>query len=276
MTEQKTDEQNVDTSSSSSRVGPAKVPIIAMPIYSQPKLAATYRNARMEDRMDALDLSIRIKKQNKFVNYGKLDIKARKAKNLEDIIQQTREEPIEEDDDYPRSSHLSKRLIDVDPGLDFMEPEKREKLLDLYSQDPKALPSKEVKFLKFSKIDRFANNIEINLAAAGNAQLKALEAFEQADPDVVYWHIKNSSEFIQNAHALTNLERLKLRDPNSANSIKNHIDGAELISPQMKSIIESQKKLAPKYYQNSYYKRRNFYAYGNSNYSNQMMTQITS
>jgi hypothetical protein len=32
----------------------------------------------------------------------------------------------------------------------------------------------------------------------------------------------------------------------SANAIKNHIDGADLISPQMKSIIKSQKKLAPK------------------------------
>jgi hypothetical protein len=44
----------------------------------------------------------------------------------------------------------------------------------------------------------------------------------------------------------------------------------------MKSIIESQKKLAPKYFQNSFYKRRNSYSYGNSNYSNQMPSQIAS
>jgi hypothetical protein len=43
-----------------------------------------FREARMEDRMDALDLSIGIKNQNKFVNYGRLDAKARKAKDLED------------------------------------------------------------------------------------------------------------------------------------------------------------------------------------------------
>jgi hypothetical protein len=92
--------------------------------------------------MDALDLSIGIKKQNKFVNYGKLDIKARKAKDLEDEIQQAKEQPIEEDDYFPRTSHLAKRLIDMDPGLDFMEPEKRERLLSLYSRNPKALPSK--------------------------------------------------------------------------------------------------------------------------------------
>jgi hypothetical protein len=39
-------------------------------------------------------------------------------------------------------------------------------------------------------MDRFANNIEVNLAAAGNTQLKALEAFYQADADVGYWHLK--------------------------------------------------------------------------------------
>jgi hypothetical protein len=103
-------------------------------------------------------------------------------------------------------------LIDTDPGLDFMDSEKREKLVELYSQDPRALPAKEIKPLKFSKLDRFANNMEVNLAAAGNAQLKALEAFEQADADVGYWHLKNSSDFIRNAHALSNLERLKIID----------------------------------------------------------------
>jgi hypothetical protein len=159
-------------------------------------------------------------------------------------------------------------LIDIYPGLDFMDSEKRERLIELYSQDPKALPSKEIKPLKFSKIDRFANNIEVNLAAAGNAQVKALEAFDQADPDVGYWHLKNSADFIRNAHALSNLERLKIRDSGSANAIKNHIDGAELISPQIKVIIDQNKKLMPKYYQNSYYKRRNSYNYRNSNYFN--------
>jgi hypothetical protein len=44
----------------------------------------------------------------------------------------------------------------------------------------------------------------------------------------------------------------------------------------MKSIIESQNKLMPKYYQNSYYKRRNSYSYGNSNYNNQLASQIAS
>jgi hypothetical protein len=72
--------------------------------------------------------------------------------------------------------------------------------------------------------------------------MKALEAFEQADADVGYSHLKNSADFIRNAHALSNLERLKIRDPNSANAIKNHIDGSELISPQMKVIIDQHKR----------------------------------
>jgi hypothetical protein len=106
--------------------------------------------------------------------------------------------------------------------------------------------------------------------------VEALEALEHRDTDLGFYHFKNSTEFIRNAHALSNLERLKLRDPSSANAIKNHIEGADLISPQMKSIIDSEKKLAPKYYQNSNYKRRNSYNYGNSNYTNQLASQIAS
>jgi hypothetical protein len=196
MSQPQNEEQEPDSSSSSSSVGPRKVDFGIVPIFSQPRLEPALRHAKVEEKMDALDLSIGIKKQNKFVNYSKLDAKARKAKDIEDEIERNKEVPIEEEEAYPRTTHLAKRLIDVDPGLDFMEPEKREKLLDLYSQDPKALPSKEVKPLKFRKLDRFANNIEINLAAAGNAQMKALEALEQADTDLGFWHFKNSSEFI--------------------------------------------------------------------------------
>jgi hypothetical protein len=78
--------------------------------------------------------------------------------------------------------------------------------------------------------------------------LKALEAFEQAEADIEYWHLQNSSDFIKNAYALSNLERLKIRDPTSANAIKNYVDGAELISPQIRTIIERHKKLMPKYF----------------------------
>jgi hypothetical protein len=71
------------------------------------------------------------------------------------------------------------------------------------------------------------------------------------------------------------MERLKIKDSASANAVKNYIDGAELISPHTKSIIiDQQKKLMLKYYQNSYYKRRNPYSYSNSNYNTQLSTQF--
>jgi hypothetical protein len=227
MSQEPVEEQEPDQIISSSSVGPGLVNFEIQPIFSQPRLEPALRRAKVVEKMDALDLSIEIKKQNKFINYGKLDAKAGKAKDLEDEIEKNKEEPIEEDETYPRSSYLAKRLMDVDPGLDFMDSEKRERLLSLYSQDPKALPSKEVKPLKYSELDRFANNIEINLAAAGNAQVEALEALEHRDMDLGFYHLKNSTEFIRNAHELSNLERLKLRDPSSANAIKSHIEGAD-------------------------------------------------
>jgi hypothetical protein len=55
-----------------------------------------------------------------------------------------------------------------------MEPSRRERLTEYYSSDPKALPSKEVKPLKNSKLDRFANTLEINFDLAANAQIKAV------------------------------------------------------------------------------------------------------
>jgi hypothetical protein len=65
--------------------------------------------------------------------------------------------------------------------------------------------------LKNSRLDKFANNIEINFNLAANAQLKAMEALEQGEGDLGNWHLQNSSDFIRNGHALANLERLKIR-----------------------------------------------------------------
>jgi hypothetical protein len=109
--------------------------------------------------------------------------------------------------------------------------------------------------LKNSRLDKFANNIEINFDLAANTQVKAMEAIEQGQRDIGFWHLQNASDFMRNGHALTNLERLRIRDFASINAVKSYIDGAELIFPQMKLIIDQQKKLMPKYHQNSYYKK---------------------
>jgi hypothetical protein len=44
-----------------------------------------------------------------------------------------------------------------------MEKSRREKSIQLYSIDPSVLPAFEVKPLKFSSKDKFANTMEINL-----------------------------------------------------------------------------------------------------------------
>jgi hypothetical protein len=44
--------------------------------------------------------------------------------------------------------------------------------------------------LKCSRLDKFANNVEINFDLAGNAQLKAIEALEQGKRDIRFWHLQ--------------------------------------------------------------------------------------
>jgi hypothetical protein len=89
------------------------------PIFNQPRLLLAFHDARMEQ-------------------------KARKVKEEEDIIQENKEQLIEEDEHFPRATHLARKLVDKDPGLDFMDPDRREKLIELYSQDPKPCQQKKL------------------------------------------------------------------------------------------------------------------------------------
>jgi hypothetical protein len=88
MTEDKNNDLNKVSSSSSSSVGPGLGGLKFHPIYCQPRLLLAFNGARMEQKMEALDLSIGIKSQKKFFNYSCLDIKACKAKEEEDTIQE--------------------------------------------------------------------------------------------------------------------------------------------------------------------------------------------
>jgi hypothetical protein len=94
----------------------------------------------MEQKMEVLNLSIRIKGQKKFFNLGCLNAKSSKAKEEEDVIQENRDQPIEEEVDFPMAAHLSKKLVEKDPNLDFMDPDRREGLSELYFSDPRVLP----------------------------------------------------------------------------------------------------------------------------------------
>jgi hypothetical protein len=77
MSNEDNKDPNVTSSSSSSSVGPAKVNSVILPIYNQLRLPPTFRDARMEEKMDALDLNIGIRNQKSFVNYGRLDAKVK-------------------------------------------------------------------------------------------------------------------------------------------------------------------------------------------------------
>jgi hypothetical protein len=87
-------------------------------------------------------------------------------------------------------------------------------------------------------LDKFANTIEINFDLAANAQVKTMEAIEQRKRDIGFWDLQNASDFMHNGHALANLERFKVTDSALANGFKNYLDAAELISSQMKTIID--------------------------------------
>jgi hypothetical protein len=60
---------------------------------------------------------------------------------------------------------------------------------------------------------------------------------------------------------------LRKINPSSATAIKNYVEGAEIITPQARKIIDEQKKLMPKFYKNSYFRRRNSYSSNYSGYS---------
>jgi hypothetical protein len=126
--------------------------------------------------MEALDLSIGIKNQKKIENLDGLDPKGCKAKKGEAKIEDAEEQPDKEIQEYPYSAHLAKNLLEKDPNLDFMDPNRRKGLIEYYLSDPKALPGKEVKPLKNSKLDRFSNTLDIDFDLAANAQVKAIEA----------------------------------------------------------------------------------------------------
>jgi hypothetical protein len=80
MSEDKIKIKKVISSSSLSSIGPAMEDLGNYPIFSQPVLPPNLDDARIQDKLEALELSIGIKNQKKFVNLGRLDAKGRKAR----------------------------------------------------------------------------------------------------------------------------------------------------------------------------------------------------
>jgi hypothetical protein len=88
-----------------------------------------------------------------------------------------------------------------------MDPSRRERLTEYYLSDAKALPGKEIKPLINSKLDRFANILEINFDLATNAQVKVIQNYCQLSPynSHIFFHsyytAANSYHF-RNSHFL--------------------------------------------------------------------------
>jgi hypothetical protein len=51
---------------------------------------------------------------------------------------------------------IVERSQETDPSMDFLSSSKKIAMQEFYSKDPTAMPVKEVKPLRFNKIDKFA------------------------------------------------------------------------------------------------------------------------
>jgi hypothetical protein len=78
------------------------------PIFSQLVLPPDLDDARVKDKLEALDLSLGIPNRKKFMNHGRLDAKGRRARR-EEIENEDEEEQIEEENqDTPFSAAMAK------------------------------------------------------------------------------------------------------------------------------------------------------------------------
>jgi hypothetical protein len=102
-------------------VGPARDNLGNFPIFSQPVLPPDLDDARIQDKLEALNLSIGITNQKKIINHGRLDAKGRKARK-EEVENEDEEDQLDEEiQNYPFSAHIPKNLMNKDPNLHFME-----------------------------------------------------------------------------------------------------------------------------------------------------------
>jgi hypothetical protein len=67
--------------------------IVQYPIFSQPVLPADLDDARVKDKLEALDLSLEIPNKKNFINHGWLDAKGRRARR-EEVENEDEEEQI--------------------------------------------------------------------------------------------------------------------------------------------------------------------------------------
>jgi hypothetical protein len=92
-------------------VGPAMDNIGQYPIFSQPVLPPALDEARIQDKLQALDLSLGIPNKKKFINHGQLDAKGRRARR-EEVENEDEDDHIdEENQETPFSAVMAKNLL---------------------------------------------------------------------------------------------------------------------------------------------------------------------
>jgi hypothetical protein len=133
------------------------------------------------------------------------------------------------------------RAQEVDPSMDFLSTSKKISMMKLYSKDPSAMPIKEVKPLRFNKVDKFAAKIETDVDIIGNAAVESIKAIEGNQPHQAIFHLTNIVDMARDARSEANQKRLEIRDAASAALIKRHVDGANIISPVIQEVIKEEK-----------------------------------
>jgi hypothetical protein len=233
------------------------------------EMAPPYTNLlRVKESMDIFE-------PKTFINIGR----ARK-KDQEKTLESIAKEVVDNQDKLNKSYSdlFIERAQETDPGMDFLDPAKRVALHKFYSKQPQAMPIKEVKPLKSSRMDKFASNIITNTDIIGNAVITAAQAFESNEEDVGMTHLSNILDLSRNIRSEANIERLKIRNPSAAFAIKRHFDGAEIISPAMKDIIKEEKEqdFKKSYFgkPNYYRKRKSFSSFQNYNNNNTSTFQL--
>jgi hypothetical protein len=121
-----------------------------------------------------------------------------------------------------------------------------------YSKDPTAMPIKEVKPLRFNKVDKFAAKIETDVNIIGNATVESIKAIEGNQLHQAIFHLTKFVDLSRDARSEANLKRLEVGDAASAALIKRHIDGATILAGSKEEKNQGFKR------QNYYYKNRNY------------------
>jgi hypothetical protein len=95
--------------------------------FSQPVLPPALDEARIQDKLNALDLSLGIPNKKKFINHGRLDEKDRKTRKKEKENKYNKNQIKNSNQEAPFSTVMTKNLTNKNPSLDF-KPRKKKKI----------------------------------------------------------------------------------------------------------------------------------------------------